>query len=467
MKKNLLVLTLLWAFLTGFGSTLSAQTMTDQERLKVASQLEIQLRALLDQLKVVVNPPTAPKPACSDTQDNDTDTLVDMADPGCASPDDNDETNAPPPPKPQCNDTFDNDGDGKVDGVDPGCADLTDNDETDTVVPPSDGSFPVDPVVLEDFQVMKIPYPGVKFWHNQMGGDGVSSDGENTIENGILTMRAISGGYFQNYAYCQDQNVWRWLWECQSNGTVTKIPTGKAKWPAGMNRMRLWAIAPAGARNTYPSGQENSQLGTYIRAPGSTGMESDNGHYYHNYNLGGTEYPAGLVWQISVDTFPDHQRGNSGGMEVGDKSFPYPNCGYFDCMTTFYIDWPYAGVPAGNQLQFIDKITLYSGKEAADLMRNVRSFQSAYHAATNTIYLGWSRRKDNSGLGYTVRYSYSPITNFASATLAGTFKSPDTDAYNKVKFMFKLPSAPAGSTLWVAVQPDGRTDFRQEAVKLK
>ena len=42
----------------------------------------------------------SPPPAaqCADTRDNDGDRLVDMADPGCTSPSDNDETNAPPPP---------------------------------------------------------------------------------------------------------------------------------------------------------------------------------------------------------------------------------------------------------------------------------------------------------------------------------------------------------------------------------
>lgn len=43
--------------------------------------------------------PVAPpsKPQCSDLIDNDGDGQVDLADPGCSSPTDNDETNAPPP----------------------------------------------------------------------------------------------------------------------------------------------------------------------------------------------------------------------------------------------------------------------------------------------------------------------------------------------------------------------------------
>lgn len=49
----------------------------------------------------VTNP--ALPPQCSDQQDNDHDSLVDLADPGCQSPDDNDEWNKPLPPLVEAN----------------------------------------------------------------------------------------------------------------------------------------------------------------------------------------------------------------------------------------------------------------------------------------------------------------------------------------------------------------------------
>ena len=45
-------------------------------------------------------PPPPPLAACADGLDNDGDSLVDLADPGCSSPTDDDETNSPPPPPP-------------------------------------------------------------------------------------------------------------------------------------------------------------------------------------------------------------------------------------------------------------------------------------------------------------------------------------------------------------------------------
>lgn len=92
-------------------------------------------------------PPGVPAPACADGVDNDGDGLVDMADPGCTGPTDNDETNpAVPPAVPSyaCSDGADNDGDGLIDAADPGCTGPTDNDETDPVAPAPPETQPID-----------------------------------------------------------------------------------------------------------------------------------------------------------------------------------------------------------------------------------------------------------------------------------------------------------------------------------
>lgn len=60
---------------------------------------------------------------CADGIDNDSDGLIDLADPGCSSASDNDETNSGGGggTVTQCNDAVDNDGDNLVDSADPGC----------------------------------------------------------------------------------------------------------------------------------------------------------------------------------------------------------------------------------------------------------------------------------------------------------------------------------------------------------
>jgi hypothetical protein len=75
------------------------------------------------------------KSQCQDGVDNDGDGATDMADFSCSSPDDNDERN----PKAQCQDGIDNDLDGKIDMADSGCSSAQDNDEYEGKTQCSDG----------------------------------------------------------------------------------------------------------------------------------------------------------------------------------------------------------------------------------------------------------------------------------------------------------------------------------------
>src|SRR3989339_184373 len=77
---------------------------------------------------ITLDLPAAVHPACNDWIDNDGDGLVDMDDPGCTSPTDDNEYNAPVQPK-QCADGIDNDWDGLIDMDDPGCTSPTDDNE--------------------------------------------------------------------------------------------------------------------------------------------------------------------------------------------------------------------------------------------------------------------------------------------------------------------------------------------------
>ncbi|HII71147.1 TPA: PKD domain-containing protein [Candidatus Woesearchaeota archaeon] len=89
----------------------------------------------IDTMQVTLCSNPAGAPACSDGLDNDGDGLVDMNDPGCSNPSDNDEYNY----LPQCADGVDNDGDGLVDLNDPGCSGLSDDDEHNLLPQCSDG----------------------------------------------------------------------------------------------------------------------------------------------------------------------------------------------------------------------------------------------------------------------------------------------------------------------------------------
>ena len=91
-------------------------------------------KALLTATAAACSSTAPPAPAqCADTVDNDRDGKVDLADPGCTSASDNDETDPVSTVQAQCADAVDNDKDGKIDLADRGCTSSSDNDETDPV----------------------------------------------------------------------------------------------------------------------------------------------------------------------------------------------------------------------------------------------------------------------------------------------------------------------------------------------
>lgn len=120
----------------------------------------------------------------------------------------------PPPPVAACADGVDNDADGKVDLADPGCSSSTDNDETDVVTPPGSPFIPYGPTSLLQ---SRIPVDGP-----------VSSDNAffRTWEQAnepvdYWKLRVTSAGFAQNYdeGQCSDP-----VFTIVSTGSV---PTGQ------------------------------------------------------------------------------------------------------------------------------------------------------------------------------------------------------------------------------------------------
>ena len=74
-------------------------------------------------------------PQCNDGRDNDGDGKIDFEqDPDCLGAQGGASEGIPAGPRPACSDGVDNDGDGKIDLADPGCASSSDGDETNTAV---------------------------------------------------------------------------------------------------------------------------------------------------------------------------------------------------------------------------------------------------------------------------------------------------------------------------------------------
>ncbi|MFO8015577.1 MAG: hypothetical protein R6U32_00585, partial [Candidatus Woesearchaeota archaeon] len=98
---------------------------------------------------------TGQLPECSDGIDNDGDGLTDMEDPGCSSPQDDDESDGTS----ECQDGVDNDGDGLIDMEDPGCSSPQDDSEEngdDEEEDEGEGDEEEETIILDPDQILYI-----------------------------------------------------------------------------------------------------------------------------------------------------------------------------------------------------------------------------------------------------------------------------------------------------------------------
>jgi hypothetical protein len=183
---------------------------------------------------------------CMDGVDNldPEDTIADWPnDPGCATRDDNDETNPPQPPPPprQCADGLDNDGDGRIDMADPGCANPEDDNEANDPPPPPGPPPPPPPgpppppppVAPPPPQPDPSYYDGIEedsSWYQQTCGN--SPEGPLLPCPGIRPIDVITGraGCADVGAFVEKRNsitrIWRFLHRlsfCWNGVSITSI----------------------------------------------------------------------------------------------------------------------------------------------------------------------------------------------------------------------------------------------------
>jgi hypothetical protein len=255
-----------------------------------------------------------------------------------------------------------------------------------------------------------------------------------------------------------DGSLWRFIRYCIESGTFSHTTT---------NRIRLHVKAPPGHVNDPSGGWAPIQIGTYLHEGSATndglsGSDDNNWHFYHFANIPGD----GLWWQVIIDTYPDHQRGSSGSTEHGNKEFvDTGSFNYFSMMNAFY--WDYLQeVPYGDASQFAS-CTMFSETVADSVMRQIRTLAGTFDPATNTVKLGWNRRKDQPGHQYTIRWAHAPFVTFSGGTLVGTISAPNTADYNTVYTTFTNGALAGHQWVWVAIQPAGSSSFRQIAIDME
>jgi hypothetical protein len=236
------------------------------------------------------------------------------------------------------------------------------------------------------------------------------------------------------------------------------------------NRMRFWIKVPVNASPLAPTGQENMNVGTYVKQVVKANPYSDEAggnHYYHNLNIA----PTGQWTQVILNMHPSHIRGTSGGKEHGNVPHPTgeEKYDYFDALTRFYIQGNYKpkSYPAD---YLLDEIEFYQepNKENDD---QVYSLTAVYVPKTNRLLVTWCRNKDENKTTHEVRYAFADIHKVgwkaAQAAPKGILAPLGWQGYNGMIYDSTALPLAKRNKVYVAIKPRNSDLFSQIVIPLK
>ncbi len=212
---------------------------------------------------------------------------------------------------------------------------------------------------------------------------------------------------------------------------------------SGANRMSFYIKLPDG----YPLANDyNFHVGTYTRDPINGDPFQNGDHYYHYFNITGSNYWTKIV----CNTHPNHQV----GVKVDPGNDPVP-WGYYNGFTRFYLDMqPQSPVPLP-WTGYVDEIKFYyvDEPENDDTINSI----SCIYFGNGRFQIGWhgNSQYSHNGHRYEVRYSNTPITNanYSSATVVpgGPFRRTP-ESVNFMKAGFTINNVKEGSRYFFAIK---------------
>jgi hypothetical protein len=326
--------------------------------------------------------------------------------------------------------------------------------------------------LLDDFEdpsirVVQPTYPRYLWSISEGVGTGPTTLAKNEKHDGAQSIKSVfTGGDWQWHVYTYTEGLSGFSNDWQF---VRKFVKNPSTWQLGkVNRLKFWIKLPPGIV-AYKDGEPNFHFGTFIRCSTCTGDESDNGHFYHYYNLETT----GQWEQIIVDTIPDHQRSGNANLDQPDRLFVTnePNFTYFDAMVRFYLDipWNQGGVPL-NSAFYMDGFQFYVETNPENI-EQIRSMHASYDPVLNRVAVGWNRKKSETTVKHEVRYAFTDIfqSGWDAATPApsGTITPPSTETGYNAMWWSSTAIPLAGKTnLYVAIKPQNSNRFRQIVIPL-
>jgi len=236
------------------------------------------------------------------------------------------------------------------------------------------------------------------------------------------------------------------------------------------NRLSFWLKCPANAAPLMQSGQENLQVGTYVKRIKNADRHSDEAggdHGYHHFNVA----PTGTWTRLVMNVQPSHFRGQSGGKEHGNQLHPTkePEYNYFDALTRLYIDACRSKPTSYPAVYHLDEFEFYrEPNEEND--EQVYSIAATYVRGASEVILTWSRRKDEPRTEHEVRYAFEDIHKIgwdrATPAPGGIVRPLGDGGYNGMLYRSRDLPLDGKRMVYLAIKPTGARLFSQIALPL-
>ncbi|AMV39250.1 Copper resistance protein CopC [Planctomyces sp. SH-PL62] len=295
------------------------------------------------------------------------------------------------------------------------------------------------------------------------GGYGTLSINSSDSVSGSSLLNHMTSGRLYLAWWNNDGGQWNFARETKSD---------KAAWEFNTyNRMVMWVKMPELSQEYLTNGNMNVELGTYtkrITNEDPYSQETGGGHFYHQLNI-----PSLGAWtQVVINMYPDHSRGVSG--DPGSQQYPTVKGGdpantynYFDTLTSFYLDMPYADpkrLPADYLVDNIEFMTVpYQEND-----QQVKSLTGTYVPGSNRVVVTWNNGWGDASI-HEVRYSFSDIhkSGWDAATPApgGSIPRNYSEYAGRVFDSSALPLA-GHSMVYIAIKPQNSDLFTQIAIPI-
>jgi hypothetical protein len=318
-------------------------------------------------------------------------------------------------------------------------------------------------VIQDNFESGMRKIGGHNLWdpYTGEGGAGATSvttaaahDGTNGLQ------QSLTSGTLYMHFFANDGTNWLFAHNMLQSGSWT---TNK------FNRMAFWVKHPA----TMPADSGNGhniELGTYVRCStcDPTTQNAGGSHYYHYYNV-----KPGVWSYVIVDNHPQHNVGAGPG-DPGVLTSPTSSgsaWNYFDALTRWYWNAPYIKPTQYPATFFWDSVQFYVDPNVNEDVAHISSLEASFDPAANRLHVGFTRNASPDSTAdttYTARYAFSDIwqLGFANAALMGSVGPDGQGDYVNKKIESTSINLSGRSVVYIAVQKQGRSDFRQIALPL-